>query len=174
MGVLCYVDPLSLLCLSFKVLKKCKKTCELYANEHKILFNAKQSQVLHFTYPLQLIMNDGSIIPDVDTCNYLGNTISTKSDKKILHNEIYMRNNCLLFYFFLFSVCITLSHLFDTYCMNVYASPLWKYYDINYDIYRNHVMLNGENHCVEFWKISNVAPSNLLSFIHNCHHIDSF
>ena len=25
------------------------RTCEIYADEHKILFNAKKSQLLHFT-----------------------------------------------------------------------------------------------------------------------------
>ena len=69
-------------------------------------------------------MNDGSIIPYVDTCNHLGNTISIKSDKVILDNavnELYMRTNCLLSNF-LFSECSTLSHLFNTYCMNIYGS----------------------------------------------------
>ena len=76
-------------------------------------------------------MNDGSIIPYVDTCNHLGNTISIKSDKIILDNavnDLYMRTNCLLSDFS-FSECSTLSHLFNTYCMNMYGSPLWKCYD---------------------------------------------
>ena len=44
-------------------------------------------------------MNDSSIIPYVDTCNHLGNTISIKSDKIILDNavnDLDMRTNCLL------------------------------------------------------------------------------
>ena len=45
-------------------------------------------------------MNDGSIIPYVDTCNHLGNTISIQSDNVILDNAVndilYMRTNCLL------------------------------------------------------------------------------
>ena len=69
--------------------------------EHKILFNAKKSQLLHFTKfskskDPQLFINDGSIIPYVETCNHLGNTISIKSDKIILDNavnDLYMRNN---------------------------------------------------------------------------------
>ena len=78
-------------------------------------------------------MNDISIIPYVDTCNYLGNAISIESDKIILNNsvnDLYMRTNCLLSDFS-FSECSTLSHLFNTYCMNIYGSPLWKYYDKN-------------------------------------------
>ena len=109
------------------------RTCEIYADEHKILFNAKKSQLLHFTKSStskdpQLFMNDGSIIPYVDTCNHLGNTISIKSDKVILDNavnELYMRTNCLLSDFS-FSECRTLSHLFNTYCMNIYGNIMTK------------------------------------------------
>ena len=85
------------------------RTCEICAEAHKILFNAKKSQLLHFTKPSKskdprLFMNDGSIIPYVDTCNHLGNTISIKSDKIILDNainDLYMRTIvcCLIFYF---------------------------------------------------------------------------
>ena len=152
------------------------RTCEIYADEHKILFNAKKSQLLHFTKSgtskdPQLFMNDGSIIPYVDTCNHLGNTTSIKFDKVILDNavnELYMRTNCLLSDFS-FSECSTLSHLFNTYCMNIYGSPLWKYYDKNllevfYVAWRKSLR--------RVWKISNVTHNNLLPFIHNCHPID--
>ena len=81
MGVFCYADDLSLLCPSFTDINEMLKTCEIYADQHKILFNAKKSQLLLFNKSstskyLQLCMNDGSIIPYVDTCIYLGNTIS--------------------------------------------------------------------------------------------------
>ena len=74
MGVYCYADDLSLLCPSFTGIKEMLRTCELYAEEHKILFNAKKSQLLHFTKSSkskdpQLFMNDGSIIPGL--CRYL-------------------------------------------------------------------------------------------------------
>ena len=136
MRVYCYADNLSLLCLSFTGIKEMLRTCEIYAEEHKMLFNAKKSQLLHFTKSSkskdpQLFMNDGSIIPYVDTCNHLGNTISIKSVKIILDNAIHdlcMRTNCLLSDFS-FSACSTLSHLFNSYCMNIYGSLLWKYYD---------------------------------------------
>ena len=109
-------------------------------------------------------MNDGSIIPYVDTCNHLGNTISIKSDKVILDNavkELYMRTNWLLSDF-LFSECSTIFHLFNTYCMNIYGSPLRKYYDKNllevfYVAWRKSLR--------RVWKISNVTQNNLLSFV---------
>ena len=119
-----------MLCPSYNCIKERLRTCEIYAEEHKILFNAKKSQLLHFTKSCKskdphVFMNDGSIIPYVDTCNHLGNTISIKSDNIILDNaviELYMRINCLLSDFS-FSACSTLPHIFNTYCMNIYGSP---------------------------------------------------
>ena len=43
-------------------------------------------------------------------------------------NDLYMRTNCLLSDFSV-TECTTISTLFNTYCMNVYGSPLWEYYD---------------------------------------------
>ena len=88
--------------------------------------------MLHFTNSstskdLQLFMNDDGIIPYVDNCNHLGNTISIKSDKNILDNavnKLYMKTNCLLSDFILFSECRKLSHSFNTYCMNIYDNPV--------------------------------------------------
>ena len=172
MGVYCYAVDLSLLCSSFTGIKEMLRTYEIYAEEHKILFIAKKSQLLHFTKSSKskdpkLFMNNGSIIPYVDTCNYLGNTISIKSDKIILDNainDLYMRTNCLLSDFS-YSECSTLSHQVNTYCMNIYGSPLWKYYDkklleLFYVAWRKSLS--------RVWNISNV---NLLPYIHNCHQI---
>ena len=63
MGVFCYADDLSLQCPSFTGIKEMLRTCEIYAEEHTILFNAKKSQLLHFTKSStskdrQLFMND--------------------------------------------------------------------------------------------------------------------
>ena len=56
------------------------RTCEIYAVEHKILFNVKKSQLLHFAKSSksndpQLFKNDGSMMLYVNTCNHLGNII---------------------------------------------------------------------------------------------------
>ena len=114
------------------------RTWEIYAEEHKVLCNAKKDQLLHFTKSstsknLQLFMNDSSIISYVDICNHLGNTISIKSDRIIFDNAVnepYMKTYFLLSNLS-FPECSTFSHLFNTYCMNIYGSPLWKYYDTN-------------------------------------------
>ena len=70
---------------------------------------------------------------------------------------------------FLFSECSTLSHLFNTYCMNIYGSPLWKYYDkklleLFYVAWRKSMRW--------VWNILNVTHNNLLPYIHNCHPIE--
>ena len=56
---------LSLLCTSFTGIKEMLRTCEIYAEKHKILFTAKKSQLIHFTKSNKykdpkLFMNDGS------------------------------------------------------------------------------------------------------------------
>ena len=49
MGVFYYADDLGLLWPSFTDIKKNSRTCEIYANAHKILWNAKTSQMLQIT-----------------------------------------------------------------------------------------------------------------------------
>ena len=61
----------------------------------------------------------------ITTCNYLSNT-NEKSNEIILDNAVNEQLIvCCMFEFSLFE-CSTLSHLFNTYCMNIYGSPLWK------------------------------------------------
>ena len=48
MGVFCYADDLSLQCPSFIGIKEMLRTCEIYAEEHKILFNAKKESIVAF------------------------------------------------------------------------------------------------------------------------------
>ena len=43
MGVFCYADNLSLLCPSYTGIKEMLRTCQIYADEHKMLFNTKKS-----------------------------------------------------------------------------------------------------------------------------------
>ena len=73
-------------------------------------------------------MIDGDIIPYVDTCIQLDNTITIKPDIYTLDNavnDIYMRTKCLMCDF---SFLIILTYLFNTYCMHIlYGCPLWKY-----------------------------------------------
>ena len=109
MGVFCYADDLSLLCPSFTGIKKMLKTCEDYAMKHNILFNAKKSQMLTFDHKSRMSVNQ---LISVDHAV----------------NDIHKRTNCLLADFS-FMDSKTLSRLFNTYCTNIYGSPLWKHFD---------------------------------------------
>ena len=112
------------------------KTCEYYAIKHKIVFNAKKSQILTFDHKsrtsakLILKMKNGEEIPYVTECNHLGNILSTISEFSIVDHAVknlYMRSNCLLADF-PFTDNNTLSRLFNKYCTNNYGSPLWKHF----------------------------------------------
>ena len=172
MGVFCYADDLSLLCPSFTGIKEMLKTCEDYAMKHNILFNAKKSQMLTFDHKSRisvkpiLTMRNGEEIPYATECNHLGNFLSTISDFPIVDhavNDLYMRTNCLLADFS-FTDSNTLSRLFNTYCTNIYGSPLWKHFDRKllepfYIAWRK---------CIRrVWKIPYTSHNVLIPYIHN-------
>ena len=172
MGVFCYADDLSLLCPSFTGIKEMLKTCEDYAMKHNILFNAKKIQMLTFDHKSRILvkpilkMKNGDEIPYVTECNHLGNILSSISDIPIVDhavNDIYKRTNCLLADFS-FTDSKTLSRLFNTYCTNIYGSPLWKHFDRKllepfYIAWRK---------CIRrVWKIPFTSHNVLLPYIHN-------
>ena len=49
MGVYGYADDISLLCPTVSGMKEMLKTCETFAKQHDILFNASKSQLLWFS-----------------------------------------------------------------------------------------------------------------------------
>ena len=105
--------------------------------KHNIIFNAKKSQMLTYDHKSRisvkpiLKMKNGDEIPYVTECNHSGNILSIISGNPIVGhavNVIYKRTNCLLADFS-FTDSKTLSRLFNTYCTNIYGSPLWKHFD---------------------------------------------
>ena len=59
-------------------MKETLKTCETFSNQHDILFNASESQLLWFgtskkPINISLKMDNGQVIPYVDSCKHLGN-----------------------------------------------------------------------------------------------------
>ena len=125
--------------------------CERFANDNQILFNASKSQLLYFSKnddPMHVIRpilrrSHGVMVPYVEKCIHLGNTLSTSSTEHALIDsaitDINIETNNLLSEFS-FSESATLSRLFQSYCMNVYGSSLWKF--------NNHK--NIERFCVSF------------------------
>ena len=77
-------------------------------------------------------MKNGSKIKMVDKCQYLGATlysyIKLKHTPDVVRNLTVSLNN--LFTDFSFVDSSTLSKLFDSYCMNLYKSQLFRYNDV--------------------------------------------
>ena len=138
MGVFGYADDLSLLCPTLSGIEYMLQICEEYADEHRILFNAKKSKLLTFKSSCHstitenmLHMKNGVPIETVNECKHLGSTVHTDISNKSIGNainDIFMRTNNLMSDF---SHCnsSTLSILHNTYCMSIYGSQLWRYND---------------------------------------------
>ena len=78
-------------------------------------------------------MENGQVIPYVDSCIHLGNEVSMTMNRMNVFtnnatNDLHCRLKSLLADF---SQCDseTLSTLFKTYCMNLYGSQMWRYND---------------------------------------------
>ena len=108
------------------------------ADEYKILFNASKSQLLRFTKSntqekITLEMNNNQIIESTDKCVYIGillNAGTLNNDMSSTVRDFNRRVNNLLADFS-FVDSNTLSVLFDSYCMSIYGSQLFKLYDKN-------------------------------------------
>ena len=84
-----------------------------------------------------LQMRNGQKIPYVESCKHLGNEISTVNKKLLIQNakcDLNCRMNSLLADF---SYCNsdTISMLFKSYCMNIYGSQIWKFYNKEVNIF---------------------------------------
>ena len=129
--------------------------CETYADEYNIRFNSSKSQLIHFTdkkrvkRDISIEMKNESKIKMVDV--NIGTTLN--SDVKLKHTPDVVRdltvslNNLLADFSFVNSS--TLSGLFDSYCMNLYGSQLFRYNDIKT---WNYYMLHGENQLGKYGK----------------------
>ena len=91
--------------------------------------------MIHFTDKkkvkgdISIEMKNGSKIKMVDKCKYLGTTLY--SDVKLKHTPDVVRDltvslNNIMLADFLFVDSSTLSRLFDSYCMNLYGSQLFR------------------------------------------------
>ena len=105
--------------------------CETSAEQYNIRFNSSKSQLIHFPdkkkvkMDISIEMKNGTKIKMVDKCKYLGTTLY--SDVKLKHTPDVVRD---LLAEFSFVDSSTLSRLFDSYCMNLYGSQLFRYNDI--------------------------------------------
>ena len=108
----------------------------------------------------------------VDKCKYLGTTLY--SDVKLKHTPDVVRDLTVrlinLFVDFSFVDSLILLRLFDSYCMNLYGSKLFRYNDIKsmellYVTWRKSIR--------KIWNISPRSHCNLLYHINSCDPIDN-
>jgi hypothetical protein len=133
MGAFCYADDLALLSPTLYGLKRSIAISQEYANDYDITFNPKKSKLMCFNHanniinPCIYVGNDK--VQVVNEEKHLGNTLFTDIAKRDMIGtvrDLYMRTNILLSDF-THTDSVTLSQLFNTYCMNVYGSQLWDY-----------------------------------------------
>ena len=91
-------------------------------------------------------MSHGQMVPYVKKCIHLGNTLSISSTEHALIDsaitDLNIKTNNLLSELS-FSESTTLSKLFQSYCVNVYGSSLWKFNNHN----------NIERFCLSWRKV---------------------
>ena len=95
---LCYADDLCLISLSSSGMSKLLHICELYGKTHGLTYNSSKSMCMSF-FPKcvkiekpPLLLN-GSVIPYVDQCKYLGTLIHINSPDSDLKRQ--MKKNVL-------------------------------------------------------------------------------
>ena len=111
-------------------------TCEVYAKDYNILFNAKKSKLMYFgrnniNTNNMMSMSNGTRIDFVEQSSHLETIICTDITRKNVDfavNDLFMRTNNLMADF-PYTHSSTLSVLYNFYCMNVYGSQLWCFND---------------------------------------------
>ena len=106
--------------------------CQNYAIDHQLLYDGSKSYSLCFKsksikITQTLFFLNLLKVPIVESCRYLGNTISTKHsdlDLKKQIRKIYANTNLLLRKLSKCSVDVK-CYLFKTYCSNLYCAPMW-------------------------------------------------
>ena len=176
LGVFGYADDLTLLCPSLTGLKEMLNTCEAYAKDYNILFNAKKSKLMYFgrnniNTNNMMSMSNGTRIDFVEQCTHLGTIIYSDIRRKNVDfavNDLFMRTNNLMADFS-YTHSSTLSVLYNSYCMNVYGSQLWCFND-HKSINRFYVAWRKTIRRI--WHIDKRTHNSLLHTINNCLPID--
>ena len=131
MGALCYADDLTILAPSVSSAQKLLTECEKYANEFNVKFNSSKSVLVPFNVPdgqiIKLKLNGLDILHN-DNAIHLGSHIGKDGNRnnicKAVQHLIY-RTNMLMSNYGFCSYKVRV-RLFDTFCMSLYGSPLWK------------------------------------------------
>ena len=112
-------------------------TCEVYAKDYNILFNAKKSKLMYFgrnniNTNNMMSMSNGTMIDFVEQCTNLGTIIYSDITRKnvdfAVNDDLFMRTSNLMADFF-YTHSSTLSVLYSSYCMNVHGSQFCCFND---------------------------------------------
>ena len=145
--------------------------CEDYAKDYNILFNASKSKLMYFgkndvNFHDLLFMSNGSKIDYVKQCVTLGTTIFSDISIKNIDsavNDFYMRTNNLMADFS-YAKSTTLSLLYNSYCMNVFGSQLWRLN--NKSVERFYVTWRKSSRRI--WRLDNRTHNALNNLINRC------
>ena len=78
-------------------------------------------------------------------------------------------NNLLVNFSFVDSNTLSVTVLFDSYCMSIYGSQLFKLYDKSSV---NYIYVAWRKAIRKIWKIPNISHCCLLPYINPCNYID--
>ena len=133
MWVPCYADDIALLAPSPSALRIVLEICTRFADDHSLVFNAGKTQLIRFSL---------SVHPGTATFNFLGESLqlsksivhlghilsqdlSDNEDIVAIKKDMCRKANYMLS---VFSSCDrpTKTKLFQSYCLSLYGSSLWK------------------------------------------------
>ena len=145
------------------------RTCDSFADEFRVQFNAKKSQHLIACKNKDLRLNvctlylNGSAIEKVNTAILLGTCIGDNCELRSIDKacgDMIFRTNVLISKF---SYCSSnvLSRLFDSYCSSYYACPLWNLEHACL----NKLLVSWKKCMKRIWRVSQRTRSDLIPFI---------
>jgi hypothetical protein len=134
-GALAYADDVVLLAPSATAMRQLLATCDEFAEEYHLSFNASKTQCMYFppigtqrTYNMPTFRLNGKDLTFADRYRHLGHliTVDVSDDEDIWHrrNELIGQINKLLCHFGKLDT-VTKNRLFSAYCSNHYGAELW-------------------------------------------------
>ena len=133
MGSFAYADDIVLLSPTITSLESLLDICKTYSAEYNINFNAEKSKLLVYgKAPNNITITfQGHIIKPISCEKHVGNLVGNNPDvhAQIIQeacNNMYGRLNLLLRQFGKVDSFV-LYHLFNTYCLSLYGSQLYKF-----------------------------------------------
>ncbi len=176
---LVYADDTVLIAPSASSLQKLIHCCTSYASDYDIIYNSKKTKCMVFRPKcfkdviLPLIELNGTQLAFIEGDKYLGYILSNdfKDDNDIKRQIkcIYATGNALIRNFK--NCCLEVKHLlFQSYCTNLYCSPIWSRYKVSSfdkirvafnNVFRNFFHLKRDTsisfymaqHCIDSFKV---------------------